>query len=566
MPAQDQTPPADVRTAGEDETPGRDRALTQRDTPYVDAVIRYRELGFVPFHTPGHKIGKGASERLIEAIGLRALQADAVPQAGIEDSRETTGHIREAERLAAEAYGGDEAWFLVNGSTSGVHALALFFGRPDEPLIVPRNSHKSLLAGIVFSGAVPFYVEPDIDPGWQIPLGMTAASVAQATTPSARRDRRVHELAQLLRRRRGSRGHGGGGARRRPALRRRPGVGTAPALLRRSPCRRHGGRRRRRRQQHPQAHRRPHPGLHRGGARGAGEPQAPLRHHQDDAEHQPSGSDLRVHRCLATADGRSRRRALAGRHRAVALGAGAISEIPGMRILGEEILELAGAHEFDPTRYTLTARDVGLSGYELESILRDDYRVAVEMAEPINVMFNITHGDSKESVGTLVDALADIAARFRGKEPSRAARARGGPAVPALHAPGRLAADRLLRGQRRRGHEGRRGPRRRRDPHAVPARDPGSRTRRGGQPGDRRLPPRRRRGRRAGPGRRGRLAADPARRRGVDPARRARGRRRPAVLAPCLEAERATYGSAESTKEGSMKDQGKQGSVWRSRC
>ena len=76
------------------------------------------------------------------------------------------------------------------------------------------------------------------------------------------------------------------------------------------------------------------------------------------------------------------------------------------------------AHEFDPTRFTLTARDVGLSGYELETILRDDYRVAVEMAEPINVMFNITHGDSKESVGALVDALADVAARFRDKEPS----------------------------------------------------------------------------------------------------------------------------------------------------
>jgi arginine/lysine/ornithine decarboxylase len=99
-------------------------------------------------------------------------------------------------------------------------------------------------------------------------------------------------------------------------------------------------------------------------------------------------------------------------------GRGRIRGIPGMRILGEEILELDGAHEFDPTRFTLTARDVGLSGYELERILRDDYRIAVEMAEPINVMFNITHGDSRESVGALVEALADVAARFRDKEPT----------------------------------------------------------------------------------------------------------------------------------------------------
>jgi arginine/lysine/ornithine decarboxylase len=96
----------------------------------------------------------------------------------------------------------------------------------------------------------------------------------------------------------------------------------------------------------------------------------------------------------------------------------AIRDISGIRILGEEILELDGAHEFDPTRFTLTARDVGLSGYELETILRDEYRIAVEMAEPINVMFNITHGDSRDSVGALVDALANVAARYRDKEPT----------------------------------------------------------------------------------------------------------------------------------------------------
>ena len=418
MPAQDQTPPADVRTAGEDETPGRDRALTQRDTPYVDAVIRYRELGFVPFHTPGHKIGKGASERLIEAIGLRALQADAVPQAGIEDSRETTGHIREAERLAAEAYGGDDAWFLVNGSTSGVHALALFFGRPDEPLIVPRNSHKSLLAGIVFSGAVPFYVEPDIDPGWQIPLGMTAASVAKATTecPGATAvftsspnyygvGADLEGMAAAA--------HAAGlpfvvdqawGPHLRfcdalPADAMAAGADAAVNSTHKLIA-----------------------GLTQASIVVARGERVNLKRLSGIIKMTQSTSRLAL--IFASIDASRQQMAVHGDELwrdAIELshwGRRRIREIPGMRILGEEILELAGAHEFDPTRYTLTARDVGLSGYELETILRDDYRVAVEMAEPINVMFNITHGDSKESVGTLVDALADIAARFRGKEPS----------------------------------------------------------------------------------------------------------------------------------------------------
>jgi arginine/lysine/ornithine decarboxylase len=95
-----------------------------------------------------------------------------------------------------------------------------------------------------------------------------------------------------------------------------------------------------------------------------------------------------------------------------------IREIPGMRILGEEILEQDAAHEFDPTRLTLTARDLGLSGYELETVLRDDYRIAVEMAEPVNVMFNITHGDSRDSARSLVEALTDVANRYRGTQPS----------------------------------------------------------------------------------------------------------------------------------------------------
>jgi len=392
--------------------------LDQDKTPYVDAVKRYHELGFIPFHTPGHKIGKGASERLVEVIGERALQADAVPQAGIEDSRETTGHIREAERLAAEAYGGDEAWFLVNGSTSGVHALALFFGQPDQPLIVPRNSHKSLLAGIVFSGAVPHYVEPEIDTEWQIPLGMTAQAVARATKeqPGA--------TAVFT----SSPNYYGVGADLEGMAEAAHAAGL-PFVV----------------DQAWGPHLRfcealPADAMAAGADAAvnsthkliAGLTQASLLVARGERVNlkrlsgiiKMTQSTSRNALIFASIDASRQQMACHGDElwrEAIELshwGRASIREIPGMRILGEEILELDAAHEFDPTRFTLTARDVGLSGYELETILRDDYRIAVEMAEPINVMFNITHGDSKESVGALVHALADVAARFRGKEPS----------------------------------------------------------------------------------------------------------------------------------------------------
>lgn len=392
--------------------------LDQDQTPYVDAVIRYRELGFIPFHTPGHKIGKGASERIVEAIGERAFQADAVPQAGIEDSRETTGHIREAERLAAEAYGGDEAWFLVNGSTSGVHALALFFGRPDEPLIVPRNSHKSLLAGIVFSGAMPHYVEPELDPEWQIPLGMTARSVELATaeqpaatavfTSSPNYYGVGADLEGMA-----AAAHAAGmpfvvdqawGPHLRfcdalPADAMAAGADAAVNSTHKLIA-----------------------GLTQASVVVARGERVNLKRLSGIVKMTQSTSRMAL--IFASIDASRQQMAVHGDRlwrEAIELsqwGRHAIREISGIRILGEEILELDGAHEFDPTRFTLTARDVGLSGYELETILRDDYRIAVEMAEPINVMFNITHGDSRDSVGALVDALADVAARYRDKEPT----------------------------------------------------------------------------------------------------------------------------------------------------
>lgn len=392
--------------------------LDQDRTPYVDAVRRYRELGYIPFHTPGHKIGHGASERLVEVIGERALQADAVPQAGIEDSRESTGLIGEAERLAAEAYGADEAWFLVNGSTSGVHSLALFFGRPDEPLIVPRNSHKSLLAGIVFSGAIPHYVEPQIDDEWQIPLGMTRAAVAQAVieqpaatavfTSSPNYYGVGADLTGMA-----EAAHAAGlpfvvDQAWGPHLRFCTGlpidamaagadaaVNSTHKLI---------------------------AGLTQASLLMATSERVNLKRLASIIKMTQSTSRLAL--IFASIDASRQQMAMHGQELwdgAIELSAWTrqrIGEIPGMRILGEEILEQDAAHEFDPTRLTLTARDLGLSGYELETVLRDDYRIAVEMAEPVNVMFNITHGDSRDSVRSLVEALTDVANRYRGTQPS----------------------------------------------------------------------------------------------------------------------------------------------------
>ena len=160
----------------------------QRQTPYLDAALRYRARGYTPFHTPGHKLGKGAPAGLVELLGETCLNVDIAMAGGVEDTRESTHLIALAEDFAAEAWGADRSWFLVNGSTSGIHALVLTLCGPGDTVIMPRNAHKSMLAGLIFSGAMPVYLEPAVDPLWGIPLNVPpeAARAALAAHPEAR--------------------------------------------------------------------------------------------------------------------------------------------------------------------------------------------------------------------------------------------------------------------------------------------------------------------------------------------------------------------------------------------
>ena len=104
----------------------------QAATPYIDALLAYRTRGFVPFHTPGHKLGKGAPDVMREVFGSALLAVDVAMAGGVEDTRESTALVRGAEDLAAAAWGGERCFFLVNGSTSGIHSLLLSLAGPGD--------------------------------------------------------------------------------------------------------------------------------------------------------------------------------------------------------------------------------------------------------------------------------------------------------------------------------------------------------------------------------------------------------------------------------------------------
>jgi len=94
---------------------------------------------------------------------------------------------------------------------------------------------------------------------------------------------------------------------------------------------------------------------------------------------------------------------------------GELNQLPGVRCLGAEALTRRGVASFDPTRLTISSCDLGHSGYELETVLRDDYRIAVEAADPLNVVLNVTYGDSHADLEKLVAAFRDYSGRRAGQ-------------------------------------------------------------------------------------------------------------------------------------------------------
>jgi lysine decarboxylase len=146
---------------------------SQRETPLADAVDAFlADPRITPFTTPGHKRAPGLADDLL-ALDL--------PLSGGADDLHLTGNVLgKAERLAAELWGAGWCRFCVNGSTQGNQALALAAAHPGERVVVSRNLHKSLFAGLVLAGLEPVWVRPDVHRETGLALGVRAEHVAAA--------------------------------------------------------------------------------------------------------------------------------------------------------------------------------------------------------------------------------------------------------------------------------------------------------------------------------------------------------------------------------------------------
>ena len=166
-------------------------AAEQYNTPLLQAIAQFMQID-ERFHFPGH--GGVLSDDLFCLLGENTFRADLTELPGLDDLNNPHGVIQKAQELAAKAFGVKHTFFLVNGSTIGLQTLVLAYCAPGDKILLPRNLHRSLLGGLILSGAQPVFLKPDIVPDFQFPAGVSPKTVAQgvAFCPEAKAMMIIH--------------------------------------------------------------------------------------------------------------------------------------------------------------------------------------------------------------------------------------------------------------------------------------------------------------------------------------------------------------------------------------
>ena len=171
--------------------------LSQQRAPVFEALKRFQRMRVVPFDVPGHKRGKGTPE-LTAFLGEQCMSVDVNSMKPLDNLCHPVSVIKEAEELAAQAFGAENAFFMVNGTTSAVQSMVLAACKKGEKIILPRNVHRSVINALVLSGAEPVYVNPEMNHKLGIALGMSVAQVEKALleNPSAKAQKRQSRLCE----------------------------------------------------------------------------------------------------------------------------------------------------------------------------------------------------------------------------------------------------------------------------------------------------------------------------------------------------------------------------------
>ena len=384
--------------------------LSQQRAPIYEALEHFRKMRVVPFDVPGHKRGRGNPE-LAALLGETCVQMDVNSMKPLDNLCHPISVIREAEELAADAFGAAHAFLMVGGTTSAVQSMILSVAKRGDKIILPRNVHRSVMGAMVLCGAVPVYVNPACDDRLGIPLGMRVQDVEDAIrrNPDAKAilvnnptyygicsDLRsivklAHSHGMLCL---ADEAHGthfyfnenlpvsameAGADMAAVSMHKSGGSLTQSSLLLAGPAMQEG-------------------------------------HVRQiiNLTQTTSGSYL----LLSSLDISRRNLALRGREsfaRVMELAEYARSEINaigGYYAYSRELINGDSIFDFDVTKLSVNTLDIGLAGIEVYDLLRDEYDIQIEFGDLGNILAYLSIGDRQREVERLVSAMAEVRRRF----------------------------------------------------------------------------------------------------------------------------------------------------------
>lgn len=155
--------------------------------PLLDALTAYRNADRYGFTPPGHRQGRGVDDRVLSVLGAEPFRDDLLSNGGLDDRRSSNKYLRDAEDLMADAVGAEQAWFSTCGSSLSVKAAMMAVAGGDGGLLVARDSHKSIVAGLIFSGVRPHWITPrwDAEHHFSHPPSPAEVEAAWAANPEA---------------------------------------------------------------------------------------------------------------------------------------------------------------------------------------------------------------------------------------------------------------------------------------------------------------------------------------------------------------------------------------------
>jgi arginine decarboxylase len=387
--------------------------LSQYETPLFTGLLEHMKKNPIQFHIPGHKKGAGMDPEFRNFIGENALAIDLINIGPLDDLHQPKGIIKRAQDLAAEAFGADHTFFSVQGTSGAIMTMIMAVCGPGDKIIVPRNVHKSVMSAIVFSGATPIFIHPEIDKELGISHGITIDAVEKALEqhPDAKGLFVINPTYFGI----------AGDLKKIVEVAHSYGV---PVLVDEA----HG------------VHIHFHDKLPLSAMQAGADMAATSVHKLGGSMTQSSILNVREglvsanrvqailsmltttstsYLLLASLDVARKRLATEGYEifeKTIQLAEKtrkAINQIDFLYCVGDEILGSNATYDFDPTKLTISVKELGISGYDAEKWLREKYNIEVELSDLYNILCLITPGDTERETEILVKALQDLSNEFR---------------------------------------------------------------------------------------------------------------------------------------------------------